>query len=144
MNERHPLDTGCRWLLAMVAVSAVLFQTADASQNALAAKTTIALQRVAIPGGGLEMGLGVTEFPPNSAKPRQKAAGPELLYVLDGSVILRIEGQAARVFHAGQSFQIPANVVHVTTAGPNGAKLIATWVHVPGKPFNMRVSARKA
>lgn len=127
-----------RWLFA-IAVAAILVQTADAAQHTGAAKTTVVLQRVAIPGTDREMGMGVAEFPPNSAKPRQKATGPELLYVLEGSVTLRMEGQATRVFHAGQSFQIPANVVHVTTAGPNGAKIVATWAHVPGKPFNTRV-----
>ena len=30
-------------------------------------------------------------------------------------------------------------VIHVTTAGPAGAKVVATWAWVPGKPFNIRV-----
>ena len=38
-----------------------------------------------------------------------------------------------------ESVQLPANVVHVTTAGPAGAKVVATWVWVPGKPFNIDV-----
>ena len=44
-----------------------------------------------------------------------------------------------RVVHAGESYRMPANVVHVTTAGPAGAKVFATWAWVPGKPFNIRV-----
>jgi hypothetical protein len=47
-------------------------------------------------------------------------------------VTVEIEGQEKRVFHAGETFQFPAMVVHQTTAGPAGAKVLATWVHTPG------------
>jgi quercetin dioxygenase-like cupin family protein len=83
------------------------------------------------------MGMGIAEFPPNAAKPRQKATGPEICYVLEGEVTMQIEKQPGRGFHAGETFQLAANVVHVTTAGPAGAKIVATWVHVPGKQFNI-------
>jgi quercetin dioxygenase-like cupin family protein len=83
--------------------------------------------------------MGLAEFPPNSAKPRQKAAGPEVVYVVEGEVSVQVEGQAARLFHAGETFQLPAGVIHRTTAGPAGAKVIAAWVHTPGKEFNSPV-----
>jgi quercetin dioxygenase-like cupin family protein len=52
-------------------------------------------------------------------------------------VTVEIEGQGKRVFHAGETFQFPAMVVHQTTAGPAGAKVLATWVHTPGEQFNV-------
>lgn len=121
-------------LLALVSVQPV--QGAD---PAPAAKETVVLQRVPIAGTDHEIGMGIAEFPPNASKPHQKANGPEVVYVLEGEVTVRVDGQPAHVVRAGESYRMPADVVHVTTAGPAGAKVIATWAWVPGKPFNIRV-----
>jgi quercetin dioxygenase-like cupin family protein len=80
--------------------------------------------------------MGIAEFAPLSAKPRQMATGPEVCYVLKGEVSVAIEGKTTALFRAGQSFKLPAYVTHRTTAGPDGATVLATWVHSPGKPFN--------
>ncbi|HEX4021425.1 MAG TPA: cupin domain-containing protein [Acidobacteriaceae bacterium] len=128
----------CLPLLLLAALLSA--QSAEAAQPAPAAKDTVVLQRVPIPGTGREMGMGIAEFPPNAAKPLHKATGPEVCYVLQGEVTVQIEGQPAKIFHEGETFQLPANVVHVTTAGPAGAKVVATWVYVPGKQFNIPVA----
>lgn len=127
-----------RWCLPILAALSCS-QPALAAGKAPDAKDTVVLQRVAVPGTGHEMGMGIAEFPPNAAKPRHKASGPEACYVLEGEVTVRLEGEPPRVFHAGETFQLPAGVVHVTTAGPAGAKVLASWVRVPGKPFNVAV-----
>jgi quercetin dioxygenase-like cupin family protein len=114
-------------------------QSAQAAGRAPAARDTVVLQRVPVPGTDREMGMGMAEFPPNASKPRHKAAGPEVAYVLEGEVTVQVDGQPTRSVHAGESYRMPADVVHVTTAGPEGAKVIATWAWVPGKPFNVRV-----
>jgi len=101
------------------------------------AKDTVVLQRVPLAGTLREMGMGVAEFPPNAAKPRHKATGPELAYVLEGEVTVQVDGRSDRVVHAGESYRMPANVIHVTKAGPAGAKVLATWAWIPGKPFNV-------
>lgn len=61
--------------------------------------------------------------------------GPEVVYVLEGELVLMSEGQASKTIKAGESFQIPAGSVHATKAGPQGAKFIASWVWEPAKPF---------
>ncbi|WP_244146448.1 cupin domain-containing protein [Paraburkholderia sp. BCC1876] len=81
--------------------------------------------------------MGIAEFPPNAAKARHKATGPEVAYVLEGEVTVQVDGQPDRIVHAGESYRMPANVVHVTKAGPAGAKVLATWAWIPGKPFNV-------
>jgi len=48
-----------------------------------------------------------------------------------------IEGQPTKVVHAGESYKLAAEDVHVTQAGPQGAKTIASWVTIPGKQFNI-------
>jgi quercetin dioxygenase-like cupin family protein len=125
--------------LLVPALTFICTQPAEAAGSAPAAKDTVVLQRVPVPGTDREMGMGMAEFPPNASKPRHKATGPELAYVLEGEVTVRVDGQPTRVVHAGESYRMPANVVHVTTAGPEGAKVIATWAWVPGKPFNVQV-----
>lgn len=125
--------------LPFILVALMGVQPAQADDKAPAAKDTVVLQRVPVPGTDQEMGMGIAEFPPNAAKPRHKAAGPEVAYVLEGEVTVQVDGQPPIHVHAGESFRMPANVVHVTTAGPAGAKVLATWAWIPGKPFNTLV-----
>jgi quercetin dioxygenase-like cupin family protein len=111
-----------------------MMQTAN---SPVAADATIVLQRVAIPETDRELGMGIATFSLNAAKPRQKAIGPETCYVLSGEVIVEMQGRPTEVYHAGESFQIPAMIAHQTTAGQHGAKVLASWVHTPGDQFNI-------
>lgn len=106
--------------------------------RAAQAMPTVVLQRVAVAGTDRELGMGIAEFAPFSAKPRQMATGPEVCYVLKGEVSVAIKGESPALYQAGQSFRLPAFEVHRTTAGPDGAMVLATWVHTPGKAFNVR------
>jgi len=126
----------CRFIAATL-VSGVFALSARAADTTSEAKETLVLQRAPVLQTDRELGMGIAEFPPHASKPRHKATGPELCYVLEGEVTVEIEGKAPHVYHAGESFALPAYVVHVTTAGPSGAKVLASWVHTPGKPFNV-------
>src|ERR1700761_7654968 len=123
----------------LIAALLLNLTSAHAGEKAPDAKETVVLQRVPVPATDREMGMGIAEFPPNAAKPKHKATGPEVAYVLEGEVTVQVEGRPAQIVHTGESYRMPANVVHVTTAGPAGAKVLATWASVPGKPFNVRV-----
>jgi quercetin dioxygenase-like cupin family protein len=125
--------------LPLVLLAVMSVQPVGAANKAPAAKDTVVLQRVPVPGTDHEMGLGVAQFPPNASKPRHKATGPEVVYVLEGELTVQVDKQPTKIVHAGESYQMPANVVHVTTAGPAGAKVVATWAWVPGQPFNIVV-----
>lgn len=81
--------------------------------------------------------MGIAIFPPDSEKPRHNAIGPEAVYVLEGEIILTVDGKPARIIRAGESYQLAASDVHVAKAGPTGAKVIASWVTIPGKSFNL-------
>jgi len=117
----------------------IAMQSAMAAHAVPAAKETQVLERVNVNGTNREMGMGVSEFPPDAEKPRHMATGPEVCYVMRGEIILQVEGRPMKVIRAGGSFQIAANAIHVTKAGPAGATVIATWVSTPGKPFNVSV-----
>ncbi|WP_342146430.1 cupin domain-containing protein [Rickettsiella endosymbiont of Aleochara curtula] len=96
---------------------------------------THVLQRINVPQSSYQMGMGIAEFAPNAIKAAQKQTGPELCYVLEGEVVFMVEGQAAKTYKAGDSYQNLPNLVHWTKAGPKGAKILATWALQPGKPF---------
>lgn len=132
MNIKHCV---LAFLMAFATV-----QASVAVESAPATKETIVLQRVPVSGLNREMAMGIAEFPPNAEKPRHMATGPELCYVLEGAVTVKIDGRPQKVVRAGETFQLPAYVMHVTTAGPAGAKVLATWVRDPAKAFNVPVS----
>lgn len=70
--------------LLLLLPSLMCVQTVKAADSAPAAKDTVVLQRVPVPGTDREMGMGIAEFPPNASKPWHKATGPEVAYVLEG------------------------------------------------------------
>jgi quercetin dioxygenase-like cupin family protein len=121
----------------VIALAALVAMPAFAQQPPPSAKETSVLQRVPINGTDREMGLGIAVFPPHAAKSRHAASGPELCYVLEGDVTVQVDGQPTRVVHKGETFQLPAYALHTTTAGPDGARVLASWAHVPGQPFNL-------
>lgn len=89
----------------------------------------VVLQRFDLPGTNYHhCGMSMTTFAPNSIKSRHEHTGPEVGFVLEGELILKLEGHPAQTVQAGESFQIPMNVFHTTQAGPKGAKVIATWL----------------
>lgn len=128
-----------RRIMILIGALAIAWPWDPAVAAALPANETFVLQRVPIPGTKRELGMGVVIFPPNSSKPHQKAKGPETCFVVEGDVTVRIDGRAPTTYRAGQSFALPANVPHRTTAGPSGARLVATWVHQPGTSFNVLI-----
>lgn len=112
------------------------------AEAAIMAKETQTLQKLQVNGTDREMGMGISKFPPCALKPKHKALGPEIVYVLKGEVTVEIDGQPTRVVHAGESYKLAAEDVHATQAGPRGAETIASWVTVPGKNFNVFVKVK--
>jgi quercetin dioxygenase-like cupin family protein len=64
----------------------------------------------------------------NGAGPRHTHAGIETALVMEGEVILEIDGQPAKTLTAGQSFLVPRGVAHSARGGPDGARVIGAWV----------------
>lgn len=75
------------------------------------------------------------EFEPGAVVGRHTHPGEELGYVIEGQLELRIEGQPPRVVKAGESFFVPAGVIHDgTNTGSGKAKVFATYIVEKGKP----------
>lgn len=93
------------------------------------------LQRFEVPGSLYETVIGLAEIAPSIAIGRHTHPGPESGYILAGSFELLIDGQAPRVLKAGDSYQVPPGAIHDAKAGPEGAKVIATYVVQKGQPL---------
>jgi quercetin dioxygenase-like cupin family protein len=62
--------------------------------------------------------------------------GEGIIYVLEGSLEYRLEGQPPKTYNAGEALTVPAGVVHaVRNAGRGNAAELATYVVEKGKPL---------
>jgi quercetin dioxygenase-like cupin family protein len=75
------------------------------------------------------------EIAPNFVVAKHTHPGLETGYVADGEVLLTLDGQGEKAVKAGESYTTPPAVPHVAKGGPNGAKLIATFVVDKDKPL---------
>ncbi len=129
------------WLLCgMIAAAACAGPVAaEESKPAPAAKSEgikrIPLQRFEVPGTNYETIIGLAEIQPNVSIGRHTHPGPESGYVTEGSFELIIDGETPRRLQAGDSYVVTAKTVHDAKAGPEGAKVIATYVIEKGQPL---------
>jgi quercetin dioxygenase-like cupin family protein len=108
------------------------------AQQPPSATTTIKrtpLQRFDVPGTSYETVIGIAEIVPNANIGRHTHFGVESGYMLEGELVLLVDGQPPRTLKAGDSYQIPAGAVHDGRSGPQGGKVIATYVVEKGKPL---------
>jgi len=77
----------------------------------------------------------IAEFAPGVAAGKHTHPGEELGYVLEGTVQLEIAGQPPRTLNAGDSFFVPAGIVHDgKNTGTGPTKVLATYIVEKGKP----------
>ena len=79
--------------------------------------------------------MAAVEIVPSVMIGRHTHPGIESAYLLEGEIVLMIEGQADKTLKAGDSWQIPVGVAHDGKTGTTGAKLIVTYVVEKGKPL---------
>ena len=130
-------------LMACVAAAACTTQAqAPAPAPAMAPAAPVsALKRemvgradVSVPGR--EAVVARVEVAPGGKAGRHTHPGDEISYIVEGETLLLIDGQPPRRVKAGESFVIPAGVVHDAhndTAKP--VKLIGVYVVEKGKPM---------
>ena len=118
-------------LAALVLVGLVGFLNAQPSSPI---KRT-PLQKFDVPGTDYETVIGIAEIAPDVSVGRHTHPGPESGYLLEGYFTLLVDGQPPKVLRAGDSYQVPAGTVHDARSGAKGAKVIATYIVVKGKPL---------
>ena len=114
--------------LALLAIAgAVVAQQAGFTRTALQTQDLSAPGRVAVQARA--------EFDPGAAAGRHTHPGEELGYLLEGQLELRIDGQPPRIVKAGETFFVPAGLVHDgVNTGSGKARVLATYVVEKGKP----------
>jgi quercetin dioxygenase-like cupin family protein len=93
------------------------------------------LQKFDVPGTNYETVIGMAEIVPNVNIGRHTHPGPESGFMLDGEMVLIVAGQPDKIVKSGESYQVPPGAIHDAKTGPNGAKVIATYVVEKGKPL---------
>src|SRR5262245_31714192 len=130
--------------LSLLALATAMFGISSAAQAqqqlpAAAAQTqTIKrtpLQKFDVPGTNYETVIGMAEIVPNVNIGRHTHPGPESGYMVEGEMVLFVEGQPEKIVKVGESYQVPPGAVHDAKTGPNGAKVVATYVVEKGKPL---------
>lgn len=121
---------------AILMLSAVLWAGSAIADMPTPAKSDV-LQRIDMPDTHYQMGLQKAVLAPNEVKARHMHTGPEVAYVLEGEVIITMDGQPEKRIKAGDSFQHLAHEPHISKAGPQGATVLATWVVEKGKSFSV-------
>lgn len=93
------------------------------------------LQKTDVPGSNYESVLGLAEVSAGLAIGLHTHPGTEQGTLLEGELILSVDGQPDKTLKPGDSWLIPANTAHDAKAGSAGAKVIAVYVVEKGKPM---------
>jgi len=123
----------------LVAASMVLVLVAlgghELSAQTAAFKRTV-LQKADLSTPGREMVQALVEIPGGFRPGRHTHPGEEVGYVLDGTLVLWVEGRPATTIKAGDSFFVEAGRPHETAnEGPTVARILATYTVEKGKPL---------
>ena len=119
-----------KFIAALVAIAGI--GTLAAQQPGFTRKL-VQDQNLSIPDRHAVQALA--EFVPGGAAGRHTHPGEELGYVVEGTLELLIDGQPPRTVKAGESFFVPAGMVHDgRNVGSGPAKVLATYIVEKGKP----------
>jgi quercetin dioxygenase-like cupin family protein len=119
-------------LIIVAAVAPVVVASAVAQQSNI--KRT-PLQTVDFPPG-YNVVTAIAEVPPGYCTGRHTHPGVESTYVMEGEILVKIEGQPDKVFKAGESFQVPPNAPHDGCTVPGAVfKVLGTYIVERDKPL---------
>jgi len=124
--------------IVLSAAVAFMAMTGVAAAQQPAAPQTIKrslLQKFDVPGPNYETVLGLAEIMPNANIGRHTHPGIEGGYLIEGELVIMVEGQPPKTYKAGESWQLPPGAVHDAKAGSGGAKVIVSYVVEKGKPL---------
>jgi quercetin dioxygenase-like cupin family protein len=120
-------------------VSGVTLLAALGAQSLLAQQpgfTRTLLQKGDVSAPGREAVQVRAEFDPGVAAGKHTHPGEELGYILEGTLVIEMEGKAPVTLNAGDFFFVPAGTVHDgRNVGSGKAKVLATYVVEKGKPI---------
>ena len=114
---------------ALAAVAGSLFAQASGLTRTLVGRGDVSV-------AGREAVVARVEVAPGARAGRHTHPGDEISYILEGEAQLLIDGQPPRTVKAGESFIIPAGVVHdAHNSSDKPVKLVGVYVVEKGKPL---------
>ncbi|WP_415794923.1 cupin domain-containing protein [Comamonas aquatilis] len=117
----------------MVFSQSAMAQTSTPQASGLS-RTMVGKADVSVPGR--EAVVAKVEVAPGSRAGRHTHPGDEISYVTEGEVDLLVDGQPPRTVKAGESFVVPAGVIHdAHNASSAAVKLVGVYVVEKGKPL---------
>jgi quercetin dioxygenase-like cupin family protein len=120
-------------LLATVAALTLAAGTLFAQASGLT-RVMVGKGDVSVPGR--EAVIARVEVAPGAKAGRHTHPGDEISYVLEGEALLLVDGQPPRTVKAGESFVIPAGVIHdAHNESSAPVKLVGVYVVEKGKPL---------
>lgn len=97
-------------------------------------RTMVGKADVSVPGR--EAVVARVEVAAGARAGRHTHPGDEISYVMDGEVTLLVDGQPPRKLKAGESFVVPAGIVHdAHNEGAEPTRLLGVYVVEKGKPL---------
>ena len=121
--------------IALIMLSALLLTVPALAEDAPPAFKRTPLQSIEFPDGYKTV-TGLAEVAPGHASGLHTHPGIETGYVLDGEVLMIVEGQPDRTLKPGDSFVIPPGARHdVQSVGNVPAKAISVFVVDKSKPL---------
>ena len=130
MNRTFPLALG----VAVVLTAFVALHAQQAAAPATGFKRTL-VQQADLSTAGREVVQAIAEIQPGAESGRHTHPGEEVAYVLEGTVMLEVQGKPAVAKKAGEAFIIPPNTVHnAKNTGKAVAKVLGTYIIEKGKP----------
>jgi quercetin dioxygenase-like cupin family protein len=119
----------------LVFALAVLFSgIAVAVAQQSGSKRTV-LQQADVPGTVYESVFVMVESPGGTQLGRHSHPGSEQGTLIEGDITLMVEGQPDKTYKSGDSWLIPAGVIHDAKVGAMGSKAIVIYIVEKGKPL---------
>lgn len=120
---------------ALLAIASTLAPHAAQAQNLVGtSRKELSRHDLSIPGWE-EYQLRV-DIDPGKTAPSHKHPGEEIIYVVEGTLEYRLEGQAPVTLKAGDVLFVPAGVIHsAKNVGQTNGAEIGTYVVPKGKPL---------
>ena len=100
-------------------------------------RTILQVRDLRVPGRAAVVAR--VEFRPGAVIGRHTHPGEEIGYVLEGTLVLEVEGKAPVTLKAGDSYFVEAGRVHGGRNGNAPARVLATYLVEKGKPLAMAV-----
>lgn len=123
------------WLVAGVVLGSAVTQGLHAQQGGIQ-RTMLFRTDVPPAAAPMEVILGTAEIPSGSNAGKHLHAGMEVGYVLSGTAIMEVAGEAPRTVQAGDTYFIAAGKAHDAKAtGNTAAKVLAFYLVEKGKPL---------